>query len=281
MPDRPAPLGDHGPDLDAAGQHHPDRAGVGDLVVDHEPVAARLHGRRGQPADDLELRQVLVDPVEEGVGREGERVGEQQHRAVGMVGPADQRRPVGGRHHLEADGRQQRRRQPGGEEGEGGGVLHLAAAADDRPGGAAEQDRRVEEAPDGRGDVLEGADVVGGGEGDHEIGPLVAQALEHLADGLADGLASGRVLRQPEGVTHSRRRAYRDAWSALLVVGPVHRLDVPGLERALLGPPLALAGAHGGLGGELVAGLHAPGLAEAESARSTGMASISSSVCGW
>ena len=44
----------------------------------------------------------------------------------------------------------------------------------------------------------------------HQIGPLVAQALEHLPDGLADGLARDRMLRQPEGVARSRQRAYRE-----------------------------------------------------------------------
>jgi hypothetical protein len=197
---RPAALRDDRPDLDAARQHDADRAGVGDLVVEDQTVAARLHGGGGQPADDLQLRQILVHPVEEGVGGERERVGQQQHGAVGVVGPADQRRAVGGGDDLEADGRQQRRRKPGGEEGEGGGVLHLAASADDRPGGGAEQDGGVEEAPDRAGDVLDGADVVRRREGDHQIGPLVAQRFQHLADGFADGLAGDRMLREPEGV---------------------------------------------------------------------------------
>src|SRR5687767_7400377 len=52
---RPAALGDHGADLDATRQHHPDRPGVDHLVVEHQTVAARLHGRRRQPTDDLEL----------------------------------------------------------------------------------------------------------------------------------------------------------------------------------------------------------------------------------
>jgi hypothetical protein len=205
LPHRPAALGDDRADLDAAGQHRPHRSGVGELVVEHQAVAAGLHGRRRQPANDLQLRQVLVDPVEEGVGRERERVGQQQHRPVGMVGPADERRPVRSLHHLEADGRQQGRRQPGGEQRESGGVLHLAAAADHRPGGAAEEDGRVEEPPDGRGDVLEGADMVRRCEQHHQIGALVAEPLEHLADGLADRLAGDGVLGEPVGVlTHDR-----------------------------------------------------------------------------
>jgi len=134
LADRPAALGDDGADLDAACQHGAHGAGVDDLVVDHQPVPAGLHGRRGQAADHLELGQVLVHPTQEGVGREGEGVGEQQHGAVGVIGPADQRRAVGSRHDFEAGGGQQRLRQPGGEEGEGGGVLHLAPSADHRPG---------------------------------------------------------------------------------------------------------------------------------------------------
>src|SRR5207302_1823185 len=62
---RAATLGDDRAKLDAAGKPHAQCAGVGDLVVAHQPVAAGLHGGRGQPADDLELGEVLVDPVEE------------------------------------------------------------------------------------------------------------------------------------------------------------------------------------------------------------------------
>jgi len=80
------------------------------------------------------------------------------------------------------------------------GESSISRPADDRPGGAAEEHGGVEETPDGGGDVLEGADVVGRGEQHHQIGALVAEAVEHLADRLADRLTGDGVLREPLGV---------------------------------------------------------------------------------
>ncbi len=117
-----------------------------------------------------------------------------------MVGPADERGPVGCGHDFEVDGREQGRRQPGGEQRDGGGVLHLAASADHGTGRAAEQDGGIEQTADGGGDVLEGPDVVGRDEQHDEIRPLVTEPVEHLADGLTDGLRRDGMFRQPERV---------------------------------------------------------------------------------
>ena len=56
-------------DVDAV-EGDPDRAVAADVVVEHEPVPARVGRRGGHPADDGEPGPLLVQAAQERVGRE-------------------------------------------------------------------------------------------------------------------------------------------------------------------------------------------------------------------
>ena len=159
--------------------------------------------RRRQPADHLELRAGRRRAGEEAVDRERERVGEQEQGAGSRRWsgqPTSAARPVsarprGGRASAAWPGSRAAKTERAGESSISRPPPMTALAVPPRSTVGSRS------RPDGGGDVLEGADVVGRGEQDHQVGALVAEAVEHLADRLADRLAGTGCSERPWAYT--------------------------------------------------------------------------------
>ena len=171
---------------DGGVEEHADGAVVDERAVEHQPVAARAPGGRGQAADRRpgaggrarELGQEAVDG-------EGERVGEEQQRAARRLAASGSRpstaQPSASLvRRVSRTGVTRPGRRPAHSD-RPGVVLHAAAAADDRDRRRSdERTRGRSSAADGGGHVLERADVAAGHEQDGQVG-LGAQPLERPA----------------------------------------------------------------------------------------------------
>ena len=226
-PDRSTPLRHDGAHVRRAGEQHAHCAIVAQLVVQHEPVAARtLRGRR-HPTDHLEARPVIAQPGEECLDRERERIGEQEQRVgpVAIIGaepvrPPTHRGPIGGVHHLQPD-RGHPCTEASGPGRECRHVFGFARAADHRGRGDPEEHPRLQQAPERTGDVVERTDEMGRREVHHEVGRLTVELLQQAAGHLTDRVRGNRMLRE-------RRRVLAHEVSVSLMTPPRSRRRASG-----------------------------------------------------
>jgi hypothetical protein len=178
--DRTAPLRNHRLDPHRARDADPDHAVVQDLVVEEEPVPARLRRAAGLAAEQRNAGQVAMERVEQLALRRGERVGKRQNRArlgAAFHGAdadpprqasfvAEKLRPVLQRHE---ERRQRHAGQGAGEQRNAGLALDLVAVAQHAFGGTAEQHARPERFADLPRDLAGVVGVVPGKEHERQI----------------------------------------------------------------------------------------------------------------
>lgn len=224
--DRAAALAHHRADLDRPAQHHPDRATRVGVGTEQQPVAAGLGRARRHPADHWQPGPLQVEPLDEQVRWEAERVGQQHHvssrgrghaarltRVAGCCGqglapePAGppcpllalllevQVRPAGDRvalvqlHQPQMEGVQAHAGQARGPQGQRRGVLQLQALADHALGGAAEHHRAAAALGQLPRQVPGNRGVLHREEADNQVG---------LAAGLGERGGHGLVQRPAE-----------------------------------------------------------------------------------
>jgi hypothetical protein len=188
-PDRPAALADHGPDVDRADQGDAGGPAVEDLGAADQPVPARLARARDHAADDRQAGLLGVEALQEAVGREGERVGQQQHAgplAGRQVGPAADADPVVQGQDPQRERLDGHARERGHPDGQARLLLQLAAAADHPLGGAADDGRGAGALRQAEGDAGGGVGVLHREEAHHQVG-----GPAELAEGGRDDLVEG------------------------------------------------------------------------------------------
>jgi hypothetical protein len=201
--DRPAALRHDHRGGDLGRQHHADAAGVAHLVVEDQPVVARVGRGRRHPAHHRHRRVEVAQRLDDGVDGQRERVGQEQQavaRGERVAGQAAQGQPRPGADGGQPD-RPGRRRQPGGPQRHRGIVLDLPAAAEHRDRGGPEQHPGADQRPHRGRDVGDRADVVGRAEQDGQVG-RPGERLEDGPDHLAGGLGGVGVEGEGLGEGH-------------------------------------------------------------------------------
>src|SRR6266508_2436904 len=186
--DGPAALADDRADLHGPDQGDADGAAVVHLGAAEQPVPARLPGAGDHPADHRQASLLLVEPLQEAVGREGERVRQQQHAGPLLAregGPAGDPVAVVQRQHLQGEGPDVDAGQGGRPDRQPGCLLQLAAAADHALGGAADDRRGAGPLRQAEGDAAGGVGMVHREEADDQVW-RAAELLEGQWDGLVE-----------------------------------------------------------------------------------------------
>ena len=205
-PDRRGALRDAGQDLDAV-EAHADGAGGHDLLAEQERRLGVRRAGRGETAEQRQHRRGGRELAQHRVGREGERIGQQQRaRGAGQVRqPAEHALALAERLDLGVEGHRLAAVERRGPDRDRRALLDLAHLADHARGAAADELRGRERLVDALERRLRRREVRARGEHDREVAVAAAQRVACRGRGLGGAEARVRLRREAAADAYAHR----------------------------------------------------------------------------
>ncbi len=186
FPEGLASLGDHRPDADGTGEKDADGTAGKDLAVQEETVFFGIEGTACHASNDLQIRAILIQSVDEFCRRKGVRITKEE-KCGGLLwnfGQSVKGKPLQGLFGLEMHGLDLDSWQECRKEANSRSLFHLPGDADDSLAGTSDQTGGFGVGPDPIHHLPQLSSVVGRGKDDDQIGPVSFQQGDDLSQDL-------------------------------------------------------------------------------------------------